>query len=270
MKKLLFISALLAANNILSAQQINLASGTTGTVTGVAQSFNETRGVDVQVIGPTAINVVSMKLSGFFCGFGGQAYVDARIYNSTTAALLAGANDTVTGISGGSITVPIAYTLVPGITYRIAFYASGPNPPTHNSGYMFQPTAFPYTESTGMLSISHAYAYPADTIPHNNNIYVPQITLNTSSVGIREIGLDNAALIYPNPFNTHTTLEFSNEANKNCTLFMYDEQGKCVQTKANITANKVDVERGNLPNGIYFYQVVTDNKVINTGKLIIE
>jgi hypothetical protein len=93
----------------LTQAQINLASGTTGTTTGVAQSFNETRGVDVTVVAHADISLISMTLNGFFCGQGGTAtaYVGARIYDINTAQLLASGMDTVSNVYGGSVTVQI-------------------------------------------------------------------------------------------------------------------------------------------------------------------
>src|SRR5262245_21277513 len=101
-----------------AAGGIDLTSGTAGSFTGVPQSFNETRGVDVTVLPGPAVTVAAMRLDALFGGGAISAFVGARIYDSTSQALLASGDVTIT--SGNSATVPISMILVPGSSYRVS------------------------------------------------------------------------------------------------------------------------------------------------------
>ena len=258
MKKIFYLSLLLLSNKVIIAQ-INLASGTTGTITNVAQSFNETRGVDAQVIVSHNINIQSMTLGGFFCGDsnGEYACLDARIYNSSTSALMAvSARDTALNIYDGNVTVPISCTLASGGTYRICFSCSGPNPPTDNSGLMFQPQ-FPYTESSHLLQIISAWDGSIDTIPLNTNIDVPLITLNLAETGVNEIDLENLISVYPNPANGVFNFKMSTPITSgiaSAQMKIYNVYGECIHEEASMSSN-FQIDLSSQPNGIYFLRL---------------
>jgi len=170
----------------------DLTSGTTGNLTAVAQSFNETRGVDVTVSGGGDEGVQSMTLKGLYISTA-SALVGARIYNSGTSSLVASADTAVTTGSNLTVTVPLSATLTAGASYRLSFFVSAGG--FGGSGIMFDPNppslgGFPYTESTGTLTINQAYSTSSDAFPANANIFVPQITLNRFSAEIND-GLDN-------------------------------------------------------------------------------
>ena len=176
MKKSYYLLALFLSTGMMFGQ-INLASGTTGTTTGVPQSYNENRGIDITVLSKIDLKINSMTLSKFFPNPGDTAWVGARIYNSSTAALLISSPTyTLTSTTGANITVPMSYTLTAGGTYRVSFYGWGPHPPTKNYGAMFQPQAFPYTESSGLVQINQAYDVASDVMPSNTNIYSLAVT----------------------------------------------------------------------------------------------
>jgi len=109
MKKISFLIIVLAFSK-LSIAQINLATGGGGFITGVGQSYNENRGAEVVVLSPVNITIQSLTLGGFFCGSNGgtdSAYMGARIYNSTTGALLAWANDSVHSVYNTNLPFPL-------------------------------------------------------------------------------------------------------------------------------------------------------------------
>jgi len=207
-KSLISLFALLCFSN-LSFSQINLAAGGGGSTTGVGQSFNETRGIDATVVSSTDVFMQSITLSGFFSGLNGTgtAYVGVRIYNSTNFNLLASSPfDTVSNVMGGSVTIPLNFTFTSGSTYRISIFCGGPNPPTHNSALMYQPGSFPYTELSNQFMIMHAWAFPADTIPVNTNIFVPLMTINTIAAGVEEPIVESVK-IFHNPASAYITID---------------------------------------------------------------
>jgi hypothetical protein len=180
--RLALASASLAAvflANAVSAQTIDLTTGTTGSLTGVPQSFNETRGVDVTVLSAQSVAVNNMRLDGLFIGGASSALVGARIYRSSDGSLAASANMTV--FANGSVTVPISATLGSGLSYRVSFFVST-TPSSLASGTMYDPDPpsiglTPYTESSGTLRINSAHESPSDAFPTNANSFVPLIKL---------------------------------------------------------------------------------------------
>ena len=51
---------------------------------------------------------------------------------------------------------------------------------------------------------------------------------------------------------------------------MYDLTGKEIEVKSAVSTQQIVIERGDLPNGIYFYKISQNNNMIGTGKLIVE
>ena len=81
-------------------------------------------------------------------------------------------------------------------------------------------------------------------------------------------------LSYPNPFITSSTLEFqSSQDSPNGSVEIYSLVGSKIASLFNntIEANKIYKviwEATNVPNGIYFYKIVCDEK-ITTSRLIL-
>ena len=89
----------------------------------------------------------------------------------------------------------------------------------------------------------------------------------TTTTGVAEIDLPDAITVYPNPFDISTTIQFQKEL-QNADLRIYNIWGQVVRTQ-NFTGNGMILERNNLPNGIYFLQVITGFRVIMKCKIII-
>jgi hypothetical protein len=272
MKKILYLLTFILFINKISVAQINLAAGGGGSITGVAQSYNENRGAEIVVLSSTNITVQSITLSGFYCGNNGgtdSAYLGARIYNATTTALLASANDSVHNIFNSNVTIPISYTLISGNMYRVSVYAWGPHPPTGNSGLMYHPATLPYTEPTGMFQINHGYDGYGDTMPNTNNIYVPLITLNTIPTGVAQANEANAFSVYPNPTTENISITISKVMN-NASLTIYNLLGEKIYTD-NVSSQGNFRTELNIkePAGIYFLEI-KDNENRYVQKLIIQ
>lgn len=74
--------------------------------------------------------------------------------------------------------------------------------------------------------------------------------------------------IYPNPFNDKTTF-LSKSFLTNAKLTIYDLFGNSIVSVSNISGNSFEFNRNNMIDGIYFYRLVSDNNVIDAGRLII-
>ncbi|MBC7861668.1 MAG: T9SS type A sorting domain-containing protein [Bacteroidia bacterium] len=89
----------------------------------------------------------------------------------------------------------------------------------------------------------------------------------TAGIGENEQQI-NSANIFPNPFSTETTVSAS-ENLSNATLIIYNSLGQQVKQQKNISGQTITLHRDNLPNGIYFLQIIKENKVYSTNKLVI-
>ena len=74
--------------------------------------------------------------------------------------------------------------------------------------------------------------------------------------------------IYPNPFTTSIDIMIIDGSNINhCELMIYNMLGvEMIHTT--LTKQITTLETNNFPSGIYFYKVIGNNKIIQSGKLI--
>jgi len=79
---------------------------------------------------------------------------------------------------------------------------------------------------------------------------------------IQNIISTNGVKVYPNPFNEIVTFSLPNTTD-NHTITITDALGRAVKQTSELTIN-----RENLPNGLYFYTIHSDNQLIHQGKLI--
>jgi hypothetical protein len=76
--------------------------------------------------------------------------------------------------------------------------------------------------------------------------------------------------LYPNPFSQSALLEFKNPGNKKHSLSVYNSFGQLVLSINNITADHVEIERGDFADGLYYFKLENEEQVIASGKFIIE
>jgi hypothetical protein len=93
-----------------------------------------------------------------------------------------------------------------------------------------------------------------------------------SIVVIPCLGIDDyngAGLInsYPNPFSVQTLIH-STDILDNATLSVTNCFGQIVKQLNNLSGQTIILDRDNLPNGVYFLQLHQNNKLIQSGKII--
>jgi len=125
-------------------------------------------------------------------------------------------------------------------------------------------------------NIVEGFYLPVDAELVSNDLYVIEnggslwkITFPLY-VGIDEIENTNNLTAYPNPFNHSTTLKFNNPNGIKYSFTVYNVYGQIVRCIKNVITDKIEFERLNLINGIYFIKLESENKTLITGKLIIE
>jgi hypothetical protein len=90
-------------------------------------------------------------------------------------------------------------------------------------------------------------------------------------IGINSLEQDYQISVFPNPFTTETTIKIPlSKKVKNVELKIFNILGNEVQKISGINSNEINVERGTLLSGIYFYQLRNNSGNIALGKLIIE
>lgn len=89
--------------------------------------------------------------------------------------------------------------------------------------------------------------------------------LNCTTTGIEHESDKINMSIYPNPFNSFTTIR-TNAKYKDATFIVYNFIGQQVR---HLSGQEVVLYRDDLPNGIYFIRMEQGNKTIATDKLVI-
>jgi len=84
-----------------------------------------------------------------------------------------------------------------------------------------------------------------------------------------ELTQNTAVKIQPNPFNQITTISFVNPSQENFTLIINDLSGRTLRRIDRITNEQVEVNRADLVDGIYYFQLVGEKKTL-TGKLVVQ
>jgi predicted outer membrane repeat protein len=92
------------------------------------------------------------------------------------------------------------------------------------------------------------------------------ITVDTLT-GIFEFW-DPIMSIYPNPFTNKATIKFPNPSHSTYNLFIFNTSGNEVFEMQNIRSDQIEFERGNLPGGIYLFELKGEN--IYSGKMVIQ
>jgi hypothetical protein len=87
-------------------------------------------------------------------------------------------------------------------------------------------------------------------------------------LGVQNAGSVNEAVaVYPNPFSTSLNIVVNEAQVNKCEMKVYTVLGALVMNEQ-ITKQTTALDTNNLPSGIYFYQVTSNDKVIQSGKLI--
>jgi N-acetylneuraminic acid mutarotase len=94
------------------------------------------------------------------------------------------------------------------------------------------------------------------------------------SNGIEEIQkLRSSVRLYPNPMQYSSHLEFDPESLKafvNISFHLYDINGKKIRTIDHIHTSSFEIERMNMSKGMYVYKFIADDRLISSGKLMVE
>jgi hypothetical protein len=154
---------------------------------------------------------------------------------------------------------------------------------TYNAIYSTLETIFPNAQVTSTnpsgnlneLELSINIPNPSPTlfsIVIEENNYLQQSfsyelrDVNATSVNTIETS-PTSVRIYPNPVAKTTTFEVDSEAYETLELTVFGMTGQVVSTQTTSGTNLLEFNRGDLPAGIYSFQLRGDGMMVNTGLL---
>ena len=145
----------------------------------------------------------------------------------------------------------------------------------NNAGGFGKIADFKFQAKTSISAISIFNLAISDYIANNDigtlqvfNTPQDSITIIPLSTGFALGTNDSGFTIYPNPFTEQTTIAF-NEVQKNSTIKIMDVLGK--EIKAIVFSGKeLLIEKGEMLAGVYFVQVIDENKNVVNKKIILQ
>jgi Secretion system C-terminal sorting domain len=96
-------------------------------------------------------------------------------------------------------------------------------------------------------------------------------SLGCQFVGIAENTLSKIGLkVYPNPSNGLMQVDYKIAENAKAELIIYDLTGRMLSSyQMDGGTNSLQIDEDKLDNGIYFYQVIINNEIIESNKIVI-
>lgn len=90
------------------------------------------------------------------------------------------------------------------------------------------------------------------------------------TVGTIQLPYSSICTVYPNPFRYSAILQCENVEAENYIFTLFDRDGRNLRTIKFISTDNIEIERDDLPSGLYFFQIRSDKGIKSTGKLIIQ
>jgi hypothetical protein len=118
------------------------------------------------------------------------------------------------------------------------------------------------TSTSGGLIISTTCSFQ-NGLHIYGNANCPAMQLNTLDQEL----LTNQIVISPNPFATELTVN-SNVGLQNATFKLYNCQGRLVREINNLNGQKITIKRESLSSGLYFAQLLENNRLIKASKIM--
>jgi hypothetical protein len=86
-------------------------------------------------------------------------------------------------------------------------------------------------------------------------------------VGVNNIELDNMIQVFPNPFTNEIHIQLNSTNKQINTLKIFTVLGQEVFNK-NLENTKTTITSNDFPSGVYVYQILNNNQVVQSGKMI--
>jgi hypothetical protein len=174
------------------------------------------------------------------------------------------------GSYAGITTIPLAP--------QMSFYSSGVVSNTSSwtrlSGNFIADSAYTYAlfgvfKNSGQLfkeQIKSAPLFLAFSYYYIDSVTIYKVT----GAGVAAAPMAAKPLVYPNPLLTGSALlSFDNPGKERYHFFLYGPEGRTVKEITDISGNQVEIEKGCLPPGLYYYRLQGQNGTATVGKLAI-
>lgn len=94
--------------------------------------------------------------------------------------------------------------------------------------------------------------------------------VSITGVGISENSISNFIFVYPNPFSDNTIIKLNAAKHySEITLKCYNMMGEIMNAYYDINGNKIELSRGDLSKGTYFFELYDNETKLGTGKFLI-
>lgn len=236
MKKLLLSFFVTAAAFSVGAQSLTLITNPIDTIWGPAYSVVDAHG-DIYVQN-TSNDTVEFKVKRL-PGWETNALTDVN-YFCWAQCYLPTVSDS-----------PDPYVLAPGQTHFLSVYAQTDgdgNVVCGDVSYQFYETRNP----SDILDITVTFCTGA-------------------TISVKEnVRLDNFKL-FPNPAQNNVTVEYNlRNSSNNANVYLTNMLGaRVVESSLDVNDNRKQISVANLPSGVYFLSIVSDEKVLKTERLVV-
>lgn len=199
------------------------------------------------------LNFIKTDMNGNFIS--GEVISNSSLYAGDPFALKLNGNHIIASLSGYN-----------------SIFATDPNLNfACSAGYTVTPTVAvpPANIITGQISVSSS-GFAQGPVILTASAFTPQISDYCTLFSVNEVNNSSSVTVYPNPFTTSATIKIdAPQTLANAYAQLYDMLGNKV-SEVKLQNNQARLQRGNLPSGIYFYKVISENTVLGQGKVAVE
>lgn len=90
-----------------------------------------------------------------------------------------------------------------------------------------------------------------------------------STVGINENKYQLKHSLYPNPFSNSTILKFDYSESEIYVLQIINQNSQIIETIENIKSGEIEIRKGKMNKGLYYYRLNTKKGIIASGMMIV-
>ena len=108
----------------------------------------------------------------------------------------------------------------------------------------------------------------------DNTVEDPRFVLHITSTPLsvnESLKEDNNVKVYPNPATDNVTFIFKENTTQNSTILITNQLGAIVKNiPVNQGTNNINLNVNDLSQGLYNYQIVSENEIISNGKIVVQ
>ncbi len=239
---------------------------TSGTFTDILTAFKGCDSIVTTHLTILPANVYSQTLTKCF---GENAIVGSTTHNTSGTFI-----DVLTAMQGCDSTVITNLTVTNAIdvSVNISSGINGPELTANQNAGTYQWINCNHkneiisnaTDQSYSPAISGSYAI----VIKENSCSDTSFCYNIITTGIVENSSSSIIKIYPNPFESNTTITFTDEQ-RNTTIRIMDVLGVDIRS-INVTGKQIQIERGDMKEGVYVVQIIDENKNVLNRKIVVD